>query len=104
MSHAKGPWSVVHEGADTRIVAGGIGAWVAHLRDNGILGDGDGKSPARIANANLIAAAPDLYEFARRMAEHDCTYGDDCPRLDGNPRHGPCVGCLARDAIAKVGR
>jgi hypothetical protein len=54
------------------------------------------------ANARLIAAAPDLLAFAQRMAERDCGYGDSCPGLDSNGRHGPCVGCLARDVIAKA--
>jgi hypothetical protein len=36
----------------------------------------------------------------RELAELDCVYGDECPGLRSNPRHGPCVGCRARAALA----
>lgn len=42
-----------------------------------------------------------LRDFAERMAEHDCYYGDGCPPFSGT-RHGDCTGCLARRALAET--
>lgn len=39
-----------------------------------------------------------LEQYIRDFAEHDCTYGDNCPEF--GTRHGACVGCLARRALA----
>ena len=40
-----------------------------------------------------------LLEFVVEMAEHDCTYGDNCP--SPNAKHGQCHGCQARSAMLK---
>lgn len=42
-----------------------------------------------------------LTQFAQDMAEHDCTYGDNCPTFGS--RHGKCIGCLAREALTEAG-
>jgi hypothetical protein len=36
----------------------------------------------------------------RDIAEHDCRYGDGCPRFGSN--HGVCVGCRARRGLAAL--
>lgn len=50
-----------------------------------------------------VNAHDELLSYAKGMAEGDCTYGDGCPGLRSNPRHGPCHCCLAREALKKAG-
>lgn len=38
--------------------------------------------------------------FVKDMSEHDCTYGDNCPKFGS--RHGQCVGCKAREVLEKI--
>lgn len=45
-----------------------------------------------------LRLAMDAVGALRDIAEHDCPYGDDCPRFGSN--HGVCVGCRARRALA----
>ena len=51
--------------------------------------------PERMANAQLIAAAPDLYEAARRLL---FKFKDDACTCDGEQ----CDYCFARAALAKA--
>jgi hypothetical protein len=93
--HTPGPWIVSRQGACDWSIRDARGLNVA------LLADADRVQIE--ANARLIAAAPKLWAFARDMAEGDCDYGDNCPGLRSNPRHGACHCCLAREALALVG-
>lgn len=47
----------------------------------------------------LTSVQEQIYRRAlEELAEHDCAYGDSCP--DFGTRHGRCVGCVARSALA----
>jgi Lar family restriction alleviation protein len=82
---AEGPWCVLHATA--------VNAWNRRVVD-----------PALATFAATLKHAEARAEKAeaalRELAELDCVYGDECPGLRSNPRHGPCVGCRARAALA----
>jgi hypothetical protein len=50
-------------------------------------------------NRHLAALRDALAAGLRDIAEHDCEYGDGCPVFGS--RHGQCVGCKARETLAK---
>ena len=63
--------------------------------------DDDARLFAVLSACQADDSARILRAFAERMAEHDCAYGDGCPPFSGT-RHGDCLGCLARRALAKT--
>lgn len=71
--HTPGPWTVVTDGAMTRVVGPDVGERIATiLRTRDPSNDSRWTPEAVAANARLIAAAPTLYGFAeRRAAEGD---------------------------------
>lgn len=109
--HTPGPWHIQDRGdtgngpAAVGIICGPAHSsdWVA---DVGLLHDGAGGGS--MANAHLIAAAPDLLEACRELVElWDANNPDDpCACMAQAPDDitapGPCELCYARAAIAKA--
>lgn len=67
--------------------------------------DMSGQVPVRSTGTylgSLIAAAPDLYEFIKDLADQRCYEEDGEFPDDGESGIAPCLSCRARAAIAKA--
>ncbi len=89
--HTPGPWT--YEGCE---IVTKIGAWpVAATNEAGI------KQPERLANARLIAAAPELAEALRGLFENCAIvhnrWGDGC-----NQKEADAVIARARALLARI--
>jgi hypothetical protein len=104
-AHTPGPWHIGGKGStratlDTNAprVWGPDGAGVAELLVRRRLGE-PGPSAVEVANARLIAAAPDLWSVCEAVAVFPCRRRDgNCSMLPVKP----CHTCRARAAIAKA--
>ena len=109
-AHTPGPWGVSDAGTSrgsVMVSAGSAGKW------RGMIAQADAGNYARsqsegVANAHLIAAAPDLLALAKQYAS-ECSGCDGCGRTmelapDGQPLHDvPCPDCAdIRAVIAKA--
>jgi len=64
-----------------------------HFQDKG-----EGGEPCGGCLTCVQAKLAEYEKALRDLAERDCTYGDNCPPF--GTRHGACVGCIARAALA----
>lgn len=94
------------------------GEWVVDIPNDGeitvtrlFFGDMETNTGRDIANADLVAAAPDLLDAIRRWLEYDlvdlsdaCEYGlNDAGGCTGDAPHEPiCPACQLRAALAKA--
>lgn len=92
MSHTPGPWNVYAErNGSVRVDSAEV-----------VVANANGGSPECLANARLIAAAPELLKALKEYADPDDCDADGAPDAD-NSRHGEtCRWCRAQSAIAKA--
>ena len=95
--HTKGPW-------DTGAIMTTVEIWPDGWRMPMRLADcddshGPKSMDEKVANARLIAAAPDLAEALAGIMHG---IGDGCECVDGQAK-GHCFYCMARAALAKAG-
>lgn len=89
VGHTPGPWHYSPDGT-ARFTICGDGWRLAKLDDN------SGENVE--ANARLIAAAPELLDTLKTIANYDCYYFGDKRR----PKPCGCPSCIARAAIVKA--
>lgn len=101
MAHTPGPWNVTnsHDWTGMEGVAFGIddAAGMDGERDYHLATVVHGDPDELVANARLIAAAPDLLEALKGLVAWAEEYGGERPH-----RHCGCTYCVARAAIAKA--
>lgn len=90
MSHTKAPWTVTE--------CSGLHDWLITNDQSEVVAEICDKGAATIANARLIAAAPEMYE-ALKHAERFCPCG---ARPEAPHTHPHVIGCPIDAAIAKA--
>ncbi|CAM2952902.1 hypothetical protein [Brevundimonas diminuta] len=96
VKHTPGPWNTFQTNGKGVETPGGVTHWVKAGEGYGHVGDGFlsvciGGSRDAEANARLIAATPDLFDFAQAL---DSSWSESFPDgPDGECRHG--LGALA---------
>ena len=113
--HTPGPWATDMDGLMVWGMSGQMRVadvrGFGHLTGKGTMGLSDEEAIAILeANARLIAAAPDMAEALREIAEQGCCFSDrqtaehECWRLaETIPNVNLCSSCIARAALAKAG-
>jgi hypothetical protein len=105
MAHTPGPWAYDGDSQEVYGTAEKYGSgWIARVVGN----DSDGRpfpDEERLANARLIAAAPELLAALKMWMELETTCDGRRPCYCDDPeisQHGKCYACVATDAIARA--